>query len=74
MSCIAFGTRDIMNGHMIRSGFAISAACIITSSLIANSMVTSCVGASARYSRCDSELCAEHKKSIFMAIRYPLYQ
>lgn len=65
---MAFGTLDIMKGQMMMSGFAISAAAIITSSLMAYSMVISCVGASAKYKRCDSELCAEQRKSIFIVI------
>lgn len=53
---------------MIKSGLAIEAAAAMAPSEMANSMHTSCEVESTEYRRWESELCAVHRKRIFMVL------
>lgn len=56
----------IRKGQIIRSGLAKATAEIMSSSEIPYSMLTWCVADSARYRRCERELCAVQRKRIFI--------
>jgi len=64
----ALGTSVVRKGQMMISGLTKAAAEIMTSSERAYSMLTLCEPESAKKSRWESELCAVHKKRIFISM------